>query len=189
MDDAQIELLIKAAQHPFLTAAQRASLQLVNPYSQRGPVAEIMQSAVAELDPLQARAWRDEAGVTMSLQAAAAQRGLAPMTPELQAEIQRFNPLTADEARQQRIAELTASNPYGTPERHEEDANGNWTAIPGQPGNLTAAMELEALDPTLAAQLEAKARPGAAQPQHQFTQGDIAVLQRHGYAVPVHQEA
>ena len=77
-----------------------------------------------------------------------------------------------------RIEELTATNPYGTAGYYDEQG----ALVPPTQGNLTAALELEALNPDLAARLKAEAQP--AQPAHQFTEGDLQVLARHGYAVP-----
>ena len=54
------------------------------------------------------------------------------------------------------------------------------TYIPGQQPNITAQMELQALAPELAAQLQAQAAP-AAPAMHP---GDAAVMQRFGYSVP-----
>ena len=162
----------------MLTQAQRASLQLRNPYELNGAVAEVMQSAVAELDPVQARAWAQEAGASMSLQAAAAMRGMVPMDARLEAEIQRFNPMTADEVNAQRIAELTQTNPYGKAGFYSDSGE----FVPPQGGNLTNAMMLESLAPELAAKLKAEAMPAA--PAHNLTPGEQAAFMRAGYSVP-----
>lgn len=51
----------------------------------------------------------NEAGALMSLQAAAAQQGLAPMTVAIESKIE-------DEIRRDQVAEILASgNPYGAP--------------------------------------------------------------------------
>jgi hypothetical protein len=78
-----------------------------------------------------------------------------------------------------RIEELTASNPFGQAGYYNEQGE----LVPPVAGNMTAALELEALNPELAAQLKAAAQP-AAQQGHQWTQGDLQVLARHGYTVP-----
>ena len=83
-----------------------------------------------------------------------------------------------DAATAARIEELTASNPYGTAGYYDEQGD----LVPPVAGNLTAALELEALNPDLAARLKAEAQP--AQPAHQFTEGEVRVLSQHGYAVP-----
>ena len=77
-----------------------------------------------------------------------------------------------------RIEELTASNPYGTAGYYDEQG----ALVPPTQGNLTAALELEALNPDLAARLKADAQP--AQPAHHFTEGEVRILAQHGYAVP-----
>ena len=84
----------------------------------------------------------------------------------------------ADAATAARIEELTSSNPFGQAGYYDEQGD----LVPPVAGNLTAALELEALNPDLAARLKAEAQP--AQPAHQFTQGDLQVLARHGYTVP-----
>lgn len=65
----------------------------------------------------------------------------------------------ADTAKQQQVEALLANgNPFGSVGRYEGDQ-----FIPGEPGNLTAAMALQALDPDLAARLQAEATPAAPQ--------------------------
>jgi hypothetical protein len=86
----------------------------------------------------------------------------------------------ADAATAARIAELTATNPFGQAGFYTEQGD----LVPPVAGNMTAALELESLDPALAAQLKAAAQPAAAQQGHQFTQGDLQVLAKHGYTVP-----
>ena len=83
----------------------------------------------------------------------------------------------ADAATAARIEELTATNPYGSLGVYQGDEY-----IPGAQGNLTAVLELEALNPDLAARLKAEAQP--AQPAHHFTEGEVRILAQHGYAVP-----
>ena len=83
-----------------------------------------------------------------------------------------------DAANAARIEELTASNPYGTAGYYNEQGD----LVPPTQGNLTAVLELENLNPDLAARLKAEAQP--AQPAHHFTEGDLRVLAQHGYAVP-----
>jgi hypothetical protein len=83
-----------------------------------------------------------------------------------------------DAANAARIEELTASNPYGTAGYYNEQGD----LVPPTQGNLTAVLELENLNPELAARLKAEAQP--AQPAHQFTEGDLRVLAQHGFAVP-----
>ena len=84
----------------------------------------------------------------------------------------------ADAATAARIEELTATNPYGTAGYYDEQG----ALVAPTQGNLTAVLELEALNPDLAARLKAEAQP--AQPAHHFTQGEVRALAQHGYAVP-----
>ena len=86
----------------------------------------------------------------------------------------------ADAATAARIEELTASNPFGQAGHYDEKGD----LVPPVAGNLTAALELESLDPDLAARLKAEAQPAAAQQGHQWTQGDLQVLAQHGYTIP-----
>ena len=68
-----------------------------------------------------------------------------------------------------RIAQLVESLPYGSQGYYQGDEY-----IPGAPGNVTAAFELESLDPALAARLKAEAAtatPGG------MTAEDIAFVQ------------
>ena len=60
------------------------------------------------------------------------------------------------EANAARIAQLVESLPYGSQGYYQGDEY-----IPGAPGNVTAAFELESLDPALAAKLKAEATPAA----------------------------
>jgi hypothetical protein len=166
MNQQQIELLWRASERAVITAEQRSKLKLENPYAYQGPVAEAMQLAVSQLDPMQARVWRDAAGATMSLAAAAASAGLADRTPAIDAELARMNPQTGDE----RVAQLVA------------DATANGNPFAAETRNITAAMRLEIEAPDVAARLKAQAQPAA--PAHNFTDGEVAVLQRHGYVLP-----
>ena len=91
----------------------------------------------------------------MSLQAKAAQLGLAEMTVDLRAEIAAFTPRTPDEAKRERIEELIAAQPYGAQGYYNESGD----FVPGAQGNMTAALELEALAPERAAALKLQAQP------------------------------
>ena len=183
MTPKQVELLFTAAKTPFLNDEQRSKLSLSNPFSLRGPTAEAIQAEVSRLDPVQARAWIEEAGATMSLQAAAAQQGLVQMTPAIQAEIARLNPRTVEEQNADRIAQLTAErNPYGAPGRYETNEAGESVYVEPIKPNLTACLELESLNAELAAKLKAQAAP--AKPAHNFTEREAQILQAHGYALP-----
>ena len=153
----------------MLSPDQKAKLQLGNPRTFKGEVAERLHREVVKLNADRARLWVKESGASMSLQAAAAGAGLIEATPALRSEFDRFNPQSQEERNRQRVAELTAMNPYGDP------ANG---VAP----NLTALIELEGLDPKAAARLKAEAAPPA--PKHGFTDREAALLSMHGYQLP-----
>jgi len=65
-----------------------------------------------------------------------------------------------DQARQARIAELEAANVYGKPGYYTADGE----YVEPTPGNLSAALELEALAPDRAAALKLAAAPPKANP-------------------------
>ena len=173
MNSEQVNLLWRAAQQSGLPAESLSQLKAQNPYTFSGPVAERLQATVAQLDAVQAREWIAEAGASVSLAAAAAAQGLAPMSPQLQMELDRLAPRTADEQRSARIEQLVAAQPWGTPGRYEGEQ-----FIPGQSGNVTQQMELQSLDPALAQRLQAEAQP----PAPAMHPGDAAVLARFGYS-------
>ena len=177
MNSEQVNLLWRAAQQSGLPAESLSQLKAQNPYTFSGPVAERLQATVAQLDAVQAREWIAEAGASISLAAAAAAQGLAPMNPALQMELDRLQPRTADEQRQARIEQLAASNPFGTPGQYVGQGD-EATYVPGQPGNVTAQLELQTLDPALAQRLQAEAQP----PAPAMHPGDAAVLARFGYS-------
>lgn len=158
MNTEQISALWRAAQEAGLSAEQLRGLSISNPYSLQGPVAQRMQSALARTAPAIAQQLLAESGAQMSLQAKAAQMGLTQMTSDLAAEIEAFTPLTPEQARDARVEELIAQLPYGSQGRYLEDGS----FVPGQPMNLTAAMELEALAPEKAAAVKLQAQPPVA---------------------------
>ena len=82
----------------------------------------------------------------------------------------------ADAATAARIEELTASNPFGQAGYYNEQGD----LVPPVAGNLTAALELEALNPELAARLKAEAQPAQpAQPEPAPAQPDnLSLLHR-----------
>jgi hypothetical protein len=155
MTPEQIKSLWAAANQAGLTAEQINNLQPINPYTQTGAVARMMQSAIARVDPAVAQQFLAEAGTTMSLKAQAAQLGLTERTPAIDAEIAAFTPRTPEQAKAERIEELIAANPY--PTQGVYLADGSYQ--PGKGGNLTAALELEALAPERAAALKMAAQP------------------------------
>jgi hypothetical protein len=180
MTPKQVELLFTAAQTPFLNDEQRATLKLDNPYKHQGRVAEALQREVVRINPLQARLWAKEAGATMSLAAAAAQQGLAQMTPGLADEISRMNPQTEQERLRGLVAEATKNgNPYQREGSYSEEGK-----YQEAPFNLTAALMLEAQAPEEAARLKKAATPQ--KPAHAFTDREAALLSMHGYSLPTH---
>lgn len=174
MDQRQITALWNAAQQAGLTSEQISSLQPVNPYSQTGKVARAMQSAIARIDPEVAQQFLAEAGTSPSLMALAAEQGLAERTTAIEAELAAFRPKTAEQAKAERIEELVASNPYGTLGSYSED--GTYQA--GQPGNITAALELEALAPERAAALKLAVTPPKPNPAALTAEGAAFVNAR-----------
>lgn len=178
MTPGQVELLFQASQTPELTNDQKQRLTLVNPWTMSGPVAMVMQRRVAELNPVQAKQWIQDAGASMSLQAAAAQQGLAPMTTAIEAELARMNPKTDDELRKEKVASiLAAGNPYGTPARIEDGR-----MIPASKGNLTQQHVLQMLDPKEAERQKRLAE--GPQKGHSFTPREEQILRAHGYSLP-----
>lgn len=147
LDQQQIALLWRAAQSPLITSEQRLQLTIENPYAKQGQVAELLQAEVARIDPLQARKWAQESGATVSLAAAAAQQGLAAMTPALQQELARLQPVTEAESNKAEIQRiLAAGNPFAEPTR-----------------SITAALRLaEIMEPATLERLKSEAPAPAA---------------------------
>jgi len=143
MTPEQISALWKAAQEAGLTAEQIRGLSISNPYSQRGPTAQRIQSALARTAPAIAQQFLAESGAEMSLQAKAAQMGLTEMTNDLQAEIEAFSPKTPEQARFDRVQEILAQAPGGRAGYYDEAGD----YVPPKEGNATLMMELAALDP------------------------------------------
>jgi hypothetical protein len=170
MTPEQISLLHRASQSPFISPEARKSLKLENPFLHDSRTGRALQKAVADLDPLQARLWAKEAGASLSLAAAAAQQGLAPMTPEIEEELSRLAPQTGEE----RVAQLVA------------DATANGNPFAAETRNITAAMLLEKDAPDLAAKLKREAQP--AKPAHNFTDREAALLSMHGYSLPTAED-
>lgn len=91
LSSADLALLIRAAQAAGLNPAK---LKAANPWSFQTGTAVALQAAVAELDPATAERLQTEAGVDLSLGAAAALEGVGDWTPELEAEVQTRRPET-----------------------------------------------------------------------------------------------
>ena len=117
MNPQQVELLFQPSHTPELTDVQRQKLTLQNPWTQSGPVAMVMQRRVAEIDPVQAKQWIQDAGATLSLTTAAASLGITEMTLATSEELSRMAPKTDEELRQEGIADvMSRDNPYWTME-------------------------------------------------------------------------
>jgi hypothetical protein len=86
-----LKLLIRAAQKAGLNVSK---LRAGNPWNFQGEVALTLQAAVTELDPAVSERLQAEAGVKLSLGAAAAIEGLQDWTPELEAEVAAKVPAT-----------------------------------------------------------------------------------------------
>jgi hypothetical protein len=171
MTPDQVKILFEAARTPLLTNEQRDQLQLRNPFECKGPTAELMQAEVSRIAPEQAKAWISESGASMSLAAAAAAQGLMERTPALQAEIERYQPVSQEEKNQERVNWLKAQNPYGTPGRYLD--SGEYQSPVA--GNLSLAMELEAfIAPEEAAAMRAAASPAPSQEQIYQQQQSLA---------------
>ena len=170
MTPEQVQTLFEAAKSPLLNDAQRSQLTLANPWTKTGPVAQTLQSEVARLNPDLAKEWIAESGASMSLAAAAAAQGLMQRTPALQAEIERFNPVSQEEQKQAEIDWLVTQNPYMTPGRYEESGQ----YVPPVAGNLTHAMRLEELAPEFAAELKAKSSPAPPTQEQVFQEKQAA---------------
>ena len=81
-----------------------------------------------------------------------------------------------DAATAARVEELLAAgNPFGTQGHYEGQ-----DYIPGTPANVTAAFELESLNPELAARLKAEATPAPAPTPEQ--QRDAALFSAYAYS-------
>ena len=117
MNPQQVELLFQPSHTPELTDVQRQKLTLQNPWTQSGPVAMVMQRRVAEIEPVQAKQWIQDAGATLSLTTAAASLGITEMTLATSEELSRMAPKTDEELRQEGIADvMSRDNPYWTME-------------------------------------------------------------------------
>jgi hypothetical protein len=81
-----------------------------------------------------------------------------------------------DAATAARVEELLAAgNPFGTQGHYEGEQY-----VPGTPANVTAAFELESLNPELAARLKAEATPAPAPTPEQ--QRDAALFSAYAYS-------
>lgn len=171
MNNEQISALWQAAQEAGLTQEQLRALSIQNPYSQRGPVAQRIQSALARTAPAIAQQMLAESGAEMSLQAKAAQMGLAEMTNDLKAEIEAFSPKTPEQARFDRVQEILAKEPGGRAGYYNDAGD----YVPPKQADMTLMMELSALDPTAFQREELHRKPPAADPNALTAEGAARV--------------
>lgn len=104
-----------------------------------------------EADPVLLQIIAGTAPATVQLQVADGSLPDAAPTPQER---------QAEANRQQIEAIVSQGNPYGSQGRYAEDGS----YVPGDPGNVTAALALEALDPDLATRLKLEAHPPKAVP-------------------------
>ena len=100
MDKNQLAILLRAAK---AAGQDPTKLQAKNPYTLQGPVAELMQASVAQIDAEQAQRWSEEAGAGLSLATLAYQQGLGEMTPSIFNELALNRPADVAAAREQAI--------------------------------------------------------------------------------------
>ena len=73
MTDAELRVLHQAA---IKLGIPTTELSVRNPFEMKGKRAEMLQAAIAEVDPVQAAAWNRDAGGELSLACQMAERGL-----------------------------------------------------------------------------------------------------------------
>jgi hypothetical protein len=91
LQPSDLPLLMRAAKAARLDPSR---LQPINPWAKEGPVAVSLQAAVSKLDPAAAERLQNDAGVRLSLGAAAALAGLTEWTAELVQELKAKRPET-----------------------------------------------------------------------------------------------
>ena len=91
-DKQEIKALVEVAK---LCKLDPTSLKPFNPFTQKGPKAEIMQIGAAQLHPEIAAKWRQDAGLTINLATAAAEAGIIEHNSETRADLVSHNPLAA----------------------------------------------------------------------------------------------
>ncbi len=84
MTENELKVLLDAVS---LAKIDPAGLKPVNPFTQQGPTAKSLQVAVQEINATQAARWRNEAGESISLAAAAAKAGLVEMSRTVHEEL------------------------------------------------------------------------------------------------------
>ena len=84
MNQEQLKCLLDAASAARLDPS---TLKPVNPWTQKGGKAEVLQMAVQEHFPQMAAQFRVEAGESVSLAAAAAKAGIVEMNPSVEKEL------------------------------------------------------------------------------------------------------
>ena len=129
MTEAEVKALFNAAKAAGLKTSE---LKAVNPWTQTGKKASLMQLAVEALDPMAAAGFKQQAGVEVSLEATAARMGITQATPQIHQELMGVDPAYAAAAHQQAIdaeAEYLKRMTAAVEERVK--ARGE---IPGEPG-------------------------------------------------------
>ena len=120
-----------------------SDLKPVNPFSQQGERAKMMQMAVQEISAAQAARWRVEAGDSVSLAAAAAKAGLTEMTRTVHEELSQLDAdyITGQqESAARREADLLASLEKGAADLQEKRER-QQQSFARQSGNNTAGGE------------------------------------------------
>lgn len=109
MTENELKVLLDAAS---LAKIDPAGLKPLNPFTQQGPTAQSLQVAVQEINATQAARWRNEAGESVSLAAAAAKAGLVEMSRTVHEELSQLDAdyITGqEESAARREADLLAS--------------------------------------------------------------------------------
>ena len=113
MNQEQLKCLLDAASAARLDPS---TLKPVNPWTQKGSVAETLQMAVQQQFPQMAAQWRVEAGESISLAAAAVKAGISEMNPNAEKELLELDHdylVGAQEAAARREVDLLASLEQG----------------------------------------------------------------------------
>ena len=118
LQPSDLPLLMRAAKAAKLDPSR---LQPINPWAKDGPVALSLQAAVSDLDPVAAERLQTEAGVGLSLGAAAALEGLTDWTTELERELKAKRPETYRKLHAEAL-EAAADQAFGPWRQREAEA-------------------------------------------------------------------
>ena len=119
VSEDELKILLDSA---ALAKADPSKLKPLNPFTQTGPTAQSLQMAVSTLHPAMAAKWRNEAGQTVSLAAAAAKAGLTEMNKSVHEELSQLDAdyiTGAAEAAARREAEMLAGLEKGASQLQE----------------------------------------------------------------------